>query len=620
MHYSIATVCLSGTLETKIEAIASAGFSFIEIFENDLVTSKNNPETIAAMISDAGLETVVYQPFRDFEGLSGKHRTKAFDRAERKFDLMSRLDTDLLMVCSSVHPAATTGVTRIADDLSELADRAAQRNMRIAYEALGWSHVVSDYRDSWEAVRRANHPALGLCLDTFHIYSTQTEIDTIANIPGEKIFLVQIADAPKLSMDPLSWSRHHRCFPGQGQLELDRFMERLRETGYDGPLSLEIFNDQFRAGNADDVASDGHRSMIFLNRSLNVSGVSQPDGLEPAKEPSGVEFIEFAVGDAEYPKLSETLRALGFCFSATHKAKHVERWTQGDVNLVFNREDGSFANRYYDLHGVSVCAYGLSVTDSLAMVTRANQLSYSVSYGDPNTDTHGLPAIMTPEGAQLYFVDPDEQSPHWDREFSDTNEVADNTWIKTIDHIAITMDHEQSLQAALLHKSLFNLNPTAPLNVLDPSGLVRSQVFENSSGEVAFTINSSGARRTVASQTLEKYSGSGVNHIAFRTNNIFEIAEHMQDVFVEIMDVTDNYYDDLAARFDFPATDLERLKRLHILYDEDEFGVFYQIFTKLIYGKFCFEIVQRDGYRGYGFPNAQLRLTMQARDIADLND
>ena len=328
MHYSIATVCLSGTLETKIEAIASAGFSFIEIFENDLVTSKNNPETIAAMISDAGLETDVYQPFRDFEGLSGKHRTKAFDRAERKFDLMSRLNTDLLMVCSSVHPAATPGITRIADDLSELADRAAQRNMRIAYEALGWSHVVSDYRDSWEAVRRANHPALGLCLDTFHIYSTQTEIDTIANIPGEKIFLVQIADAPKLSMDPLSWSRHHRCFPGQGQLELDRFMERLRETGYDGPLSLEIFNDQFRAGNADDVASDGHRSMIFLNRSLDVTAVSQPDGLEPAKEPSGVEFIEFAVGDAEYPKLSETLRALGFCFSATHKAKHVERWTQ----------------------------------------------------------------------------------------------------------------------------------------------------------------------------------------------------------------------------------------------------------------------------------------------------
>ncbi len=620
MRYSIATVCLSGTLETKIKAISKAGFGFIEIFENDLVTSKNTPETIAAMISDVGLETAVYQPFRDFEGLTGKLRAKAFDRAEQKFDLMARLGTDLLMVCSSVHPAATPGISRIADDLNELGDRAAQRNMRVAYEALGWSPLVSDYRDSWEAVRRASHPALGLCLDTFHIYSKQTEIDSIANIPGEKIFLVQIADAPKLSMDYLSWSRHHRCFPGQGQLNLDQFMERLSQTGYDGPLSLEIFNDQFRAGNAEDVALDGHRSLIYLNRSPDKKSNPQPDELESSKEPSGVEFIEFAVGDAEYPRLSEILRGLGFSFTATHKAKHVERWAQGNVNLVFNREDGSFANRYYDLHGLSVCAYGLSVAKPTAMVTRANQLSYPVSYGDPNTDTHRLPAIVSPDGALLYFVNPDELIPHWDREFVGNDGAAENPWIETIDHIAVTMDHEQSLRAALLYKALFNLNPTAPLNVLDPSGLVRSQVFESSKRDVAFTINSTGARHTVASQTLEKYAGSGVNHIAFRTNNIFEIAERMQELSVEIMDVTDNYYDDLSSRFDLSTENLQRLKRLHILYDEDEFGSFFQLFTKLIYGRFCFEVVQRDGYRGYGFPNAQLRLTMQAMDIAHLHD
>ena len=68
MRYSIATVCLSGTLETKIGAISKAGFGCIEIFENDLVTSRNSPETIATMICHAGLETIVYQPFRDFEG------------------------------------------------------------------------------------------------------------------------------------------------------------------------------------------------------------------------------------------------------------------------------------------------------------------------------------------------------------------------------------------------------------------------------------------------------------------------------------------------------------------------------------------------------------------------
>ena len=620
MYFSIATVCLSGTLETKIDAISRAGFGFIEIFENDLVTSRNSPDTIASMISDAGLQTTVYQPFRDFEGLSGNLRIKAFDRAERKFDLMARLDTDLLMICSSVHPAASPGISQIAEDLHELAEIAALRNMRVAYEALGWSHVVSDYRDSWEAVRRADHHALGLCLDTFHIYSRQTEVETIANIPGEKIFLVQIADAPKLSLDPLSWSRHHRCFPGQGELELDQFMKNLQRTGYEGPLSLEIFNDQFRAGNAHEVALDGYRSLIFVTQSTEKALNKEPKFLVSSIEPDGVEFIEFAVGDKEYPKLSETLKALGFRCTGLHHAKRVERWTQGQVNLVFNREDGSFANRYYDLHGLSVCAYGLSVKRPSDMVTRANQLSYPVSYGDPETDTHGLPAIVSPEGAQLYFVDPEEQSPHWDREFSTIPKPDEKSWIKTIDHIATTMDHDQSLQAALLHKSLFNLVPTAPLNVLDPSGLVRSQVFENSDRGIAFTINSSGAQRTVASQTLRQYSGSGVNHIAFRTDDIFKIAEHLKNTGIEIMDVTDNYYDDLLARFDPKNIDIDRLRRLHVLYDEDEFGQFFQIFTKLIYGRFCFEIVQRDGYRGYGFPNAQLRLTMQAKDVADQDE
>ena len=68
--------------------------------------------------------------------------------------------------------------------------------------------------------RRANHPSLGLTLDTFHIFSCQTELDSIINIPGDRIFLVQVADAPQLTMDPLSWSRHHRFFPGQGELDL----------------------------------------------------------------------------------------------------------------------------------------------------------------------------------------------------------------------------------------------------------------------------------------------------------------------------------------------------------------------------------------------------------------
>ena len=136
--------------------------------------------------------------------------------------------------------------------------------MRVGFEALAWGRHINDYRDAWEAVRRADHPAIGLVLDSFHIFARKTDLKPIRAIPRDRVFLVQLADAPVLDMDSLSWSRHFRNFPGQGDLPLLDFMEALQATDYDGLLSLEIFNDQFRAGSARSVAVDGERSLLFL--------------------------------------------------------------------------------------------------------------------------------------------------------------------------------------------------------------------------------------------------------------------------------------------------------------------------------------------------------------------
>jgi 4-hydroxyphenylpyruvate dioxygenase len=107
-------------------------------------------------------------------------------------------------------------------------------------------------------VRRADHPAVGLILDTFHTLARDIPVDSIRAIPKERIFLVQVADVPRIEMDLVQWSRHFRCFPGQGDLPLASFMEALGATGYDDVLSLEVFNDQFRGGSARRIAVDGN--------------------------------------------------------------------------------------------------------------------------------------------------------------------------------------------------------------------------------------------------------------------------------------------------------------------------------------------------------------------------
>ena len=96
--------------------------------------------------------------------------------------------------------------------------------MRICYEALAWSTYVNTYERSWDIVRTADHPALGLCIDSFHILSRGSDPAGIRDIPGEKLFFLQLADAPSMDMDLLQWSRHYRLFPGQGAFDLPAFL------------------------------------------------------------------------------------------------------------------------------------------------------------------------------------------------------------------------------------------------------------------------------------------------------------------------------------------------------------------------------------------------------------
>jgi 4-hydroxyphenylpyruvate dioxygenase len=78
--------------------------------------------------------------------------------------------------------------------------------------------------------------------------------------------------------------------------------------------------------------------------------------------------------------------------------------------------------------------------------------------------------------------------------------------------------------------------------------------------------------------------------------------------------MTDNYYRDVAARFDLDKEAIAKLRSHDILYDEDAQGAFYQYYSRPFGGGLFFEIVQRvNGYDGYGAANAPFRIAAQKR-------
>jgi 4-hydroxyphenylpyruvate dioxygenase len=617
MKTAIATVCLSGALDEKLEAIARAEFERVEIFENDLLSFNGSPADVRRMISDAGLTAITFQPFRDFEGMPEPERERALTRAERKFDVMQALDCDLLLVCSNVSPDSLGGIDRAAADLRALGERAARRGLRVGFEALAWGRHINDYRDAWEAVRRADHPAVGLVLDSFHILARGTDLAAICSIPRDRIFLVQVADAPRLDMDYLSWSRHFRNFPGQGDLPLDDFMDALAATGFDGLFSLEIFNDQFRGGSTRQLATDGHRSLIYLLDRLRQRS-HEPAGLPvlPARARClGVEFIEFAMDDQAAVGFEQLLAGLGFRRAGEHVSKSVTRWRQGDINVVINTEKEGFAHSYNITHGTAVCAIGLRVDDAAAALDRAQLLLDTPFRQAVGPGELEIPAVRGLGGSLIYFIDPKTDLGRvWDIEFHPTTGgAARGAGLTRVDHLSQSMPYDEMLSWLLFYTSLLDVDKTSEQDVLDPGGLVKSQVVHSSDGSVRIVLNASQSSRTQSSRFLSEAFGSGVQHIAFATDDLVSTVERLRANGVKLLAVPENYYDDLEAKWDLAPELVERLRAHDIFYDREGQAEYFQVYTRTVEDRFFFEIVERRGYRGYGAINAPVRLAAQAR-------
>ena len=613
MKTSIATVSLSGDLKQKLEAIAAAGFDGVEIFENDFLAFDESPAQVGQMIREHGLEITLFQPFRDFEGMPEPLRSRTFDRAERKFDIMQEMGTDLVLVCSNVSSVAIGGLDRAAADFHELGERAAKRGLRVGYEALAWGRHINDHRDAWEIVRRTDHPNIGLILDSFHTLSRKIDVNSIRSIPKEKIFIVQLADAPLIDMDLLYWSRHFRNMPGEGDLPVLEFMKAVAATGYDGYLSLEIFNDQFRGGSPRAIAVDGRRSLVYLEDQVKRAEPEKKSAV-PMMPPRGVvervAFVEFTIDSAEAPQLQALIACLGFKEVAKHKTKQVSVFRQGDINLVINTEKKGFASSSYAVHGTSAYAMGLMVDDARAVVERAIALGAERFEQPLDTGEIEMPAVRGVGGGIVYFLD--HKSPLdriWEIEFNQVEgDPTQSACLRTFDHIAQTMRYEELPTWLLFYTSILQAHKTPMVDIIDPAGIVRSQVVENDAGSLRITLNGAENKNTLAGHFITETLGSGIQHLAFTTDDIFATAEALKANGFVPLSISPNYYDDLEARFGLDPDMTDRLKGHNILYDRDENGEYFQLYSPTYGEGFFFEIVQRTGYRGYGAANAIFRI------------
>lgn len=600
---TIATVCLSGTLEDKLSAAAAAGFDGIEIFEPDLIASPLSPPEIAVRCADLGLSIDLYQPFRDLDSTDPARFASSMRRAERKFEVMAKLGAGTMLVCSSVAPDAVACPDRLAEQLATAAGRAAERGLRIAYEALAWGRHVATWDRSWDAVRRAGCPALGLCLDSFHVLSRDGDPVAFAQVPAEKLFYLQLADAPQLQMDVLQWSRHYRLFPGQGAFDLPNFVGQVLDAGYNGPLSLEVFNDVYRQADPARTAVDAMRSLLWLQerlvrRSPDTGWAAPP----PAVALSGYSFGELAVDGVSGPRLGGVLTALGFTHTGQHRSKPVQLWQQGTARVLLNAS----VVRPAAVGVASVAALGLESPDPARSAARAEALKAPVLPRDRGASEAELSAVAAPDGTEIFFTR--TVGDGWPADFLPTGAVSGpGAGLTGIDHVGLTQPFDYFDEASLFYRAVLGLEPLAVTEFATPCGLVRARAVTDTSRQIRLALSVSTLRRGGWAPDVPE-----PQYLAFGTDDIIATAKALHAAKAPLLPMPANYADDLAARFNLPEDLLAAVRTHGLMYDEDPHGSYLHLATEVLGHRVFFEVTQRlGGYDGYGTENTSVRMAAQ---------
>ena len=594
MRRSIATVCLSGTLEDKLRAAAAAGFDAVELFEPDLIAAPHSPPEVRRRVEELGLEIALYQPLRDFEAMPTERFTANLRRAERKLAVMEQLGARLLLVCSNVSAQALDDDALAAAHLHALADRAAERGIRIAYEALAWGRHVRDYDHAWRIVEAADHPGLGTCLDSFHILSRRGDPRGIRAIPAKKLFFLQLADAPHLVMDVLQWSRHYRCFPGQGGFDLPTFLRRVLAAGYEGPLSLEVFNDVFRQADPGRMAVDAMRSLLLLEEA---AGVTE---LPPAAPLRGYAFVEIGVAPAAAASLERLLTGMGFRHAGRHRTKAVQLWRHGRTRILSNHEHPTGPRP-------RVAAIAVESADPVGSAQRAERLLAPVLPRDRGPNEADLSAIAAPDGTSVFFCRTDAaDADSWIADFVRPGPPAPHgaAELTGIDHVALSQPFDFFDEAALFYRSVLGLELDDGAELAAPDGLVRSRAARNDDGSVRFALN----------VPLVPGGDSELQHVAFACDDCLATAQAMRDRGVSLLAVPGNYYEDLAARTELEPALIEAMRRLGVLYEAGGRGELLHFYTAVVGTGLFFEVLERrGGYEGYGAANSPVRMAAQRR-------
>jgi 2-keto-myo-inositol isomerase len=240
---------MKATLPEDIAAASAAGFKALEIWaaKMDTYLEAHPVEELSALFDQADLqpasinsiEFITFRPPEEYEVIAV--------RCQELCELAQALGCDKIVVVPSPSPAGLEWDGIRAESvrvLRELSDVAHPYGVQLAFEFLGFPWCsVRTLAQCWEIVKETRRDNVGLVIDTCHFYAGGSALNSIEQVPPQKIFIFHINDVEDRPLETIEDA--HRLLPGEGVIPLDYILTRLKHIGFDGLCSVELFRPEY---------------------------------------------------------------------------------------------------------------------------------------------------------------------------------------------------------------------------------------------------------------------------------------------------------------------------------------------------------------------------------------
>lgn len=237
-----------------VNAASKAGFHALEpwIREIDDYTTKGGVlKDLGKRIADAGLTVESAIAFNSFLDDDEARRAQSMERLKVDMDKVAQIGGTRIAAPPGNSKAAAVSLDNTAKYYREALEMGEKMGVQPLLELWGTHPVLGPLSHGIYVTVAAGRPDASLLLDVFHLYKSGTPFTALKQVNGASLHVMHLNDYPQAA-DSSTLNDGNRIYPGDGVAPLRQILRDLRDNGFRGYFSLELFNKEYWAKSADE--------------------------------------------------------------------------------------------------------------------------------------------------------------------------------------------------------------------------------------------------------------------------------------------------------------------------------------------------------------------------------